>query len=37
MSIAMTTLEMEQWVPRPPEDVFPFFADAHNLERITHS
>jgi uncharacterized protein (TIGR01777 family) len=30
-----TTLEMEQWVPQPPEEVFPFFADAHNLERIT--
>ena len=30
-----TTLVMEQWVPRPPEDVFSFFSDAHNLERIT--
>ena len=30
-----TRLEMEQWVPKPPEEVFPFFADAHNLERIT--
>jgi ligand-binding SRPBCC domain-containing protein len=30
-----TTLVMEQWVPRPPEEVFAFFADAHNLERIT--
>jgi len=30
-----TTLEMEQWVPQPPEEVFPFFADAYNLERIT--
>ena len=28
-------LECEQWVPRPPSEVFPFFADAHNLERIT--
>ena len=30
-----TMLEMEQWVPKPPEEVFAFFADAHNLERIT--
>ncbi len=30
-----TVLEREQWVPQPPDEVFPFFADAHNLERIT--
>ena len=30
-----TTLESEQWVPQPPSVVFPFFADARNLEQIT--
>lgn len=25
----------KQWVPRTPEELWPFFADAHNLERIT--
>jgi ligand-binding SRPBCC domain-containing protein len=29
------TLTAEQWVPLPPDEVFPFFADAHNLEAIT--
>jgi len=28
-------LVFEQWVPRPPEEVFPFFSDARNLEKIT--
>jgi len=27
--------ESELWLPRPPEEVFPFFADASNLERLT--
>jgi ligand-binding SRPBCC domain-containing protein len=28
-------LEAAQWVARAPGEVFPFFADPHNLERIT--
>jgi ligand-binding SRPBCC domain-containing protein len=28
-------LETEQWFPKPPPDVFDFFADAGNLETIT--
>jgi hypothetical protein len=29
------TLEHEQWVPRPLEEVFSFFSDARNLEILT--
>lgn len=29
------TLIAELWLPRPVEDLFPFFSDAGNLERIT--
>ena len=29
------TLTNELWLPLPPEEVFPFFADAGNLERLT--
>ncbi len=28
-------IKREQFVPRPISQVFPFFSDAHNLERIT--
>lgn len=29
------TLRQEQWIPRPIDEVFAFFADARNLEEIT--
>ena len=29
------TLTNELWLPLPPDEVFPFFADAGNLERLT--
>ena len=28
-------LSTELWLPRPVEEVFAFFADAHNLQRLT--
>jgi ligand-binding SRPBCC domain-containing protein len=28
-------MEREQFIPRPVDEVFGFFADAHNLEKIT--
>jgi ligand-binding SRPBCC domain-containing protein len=28
-------LHADQWVPQPPDAVFPFFADPLNLERLT--
>ena len=28
-------LRMSQWLPLSPPELFPFFADAHNLEQIT--
>ena len=28
-------LDREQWVPRPPAEVFPFFSDPRNLEKLT--
>jgi len=30
-----TRLEMELWLPQPRSKVFPFFADARNLETLT--
>jgi len=35
MSFRFHTLRREQWIPRPIQQVFPFFADAYNLEQIT--
>ena len=29
------TLTNELWLPQPPAEIFPFFADAANLERLT--
>lgn len=29
------TLLVEQWLPRPIDEVFAFFGDAHNLEALT--
>jgi ligand-binding SRPBCC domain-containing protein len=31
----VSTLSKSQWIARPPHEVFPFFADASNLESIT--
>ncbi len=28
-------LDAEVWLPKPVDEVFPFFSDAHNLEEIT--
>ena len=33
--MAVFTLESEQWLPRRPAEVFDFYADAFNLERLT--
>jgi ligand-binding SRPBCC domain-containing protein len=28
-------LRVEVWLPQPPEQIFPFFADARNLQQLT--
>jgi ligand-binding SRPBCC domain-containing protein len=33
--VAVHILTREQRLPGPPDEVFPFFSDAHNLEAIT--
>jgi len=33
--VRTTELRSEQWIPRPVNEVFAFFSDAFNLERIT--
>jgi len=33
--VKIFTFECEQWLARPVEEVFPFFADARNLQAIT--
>ena len=33
--MAAFTLESSQWLPHPPEEVFPFYSDAFRLEKLT--
>lgn len=33
--MTLHTYSAELWLPQPPERIFPFFADARNLEAIT--
>lgn len=35
MAFRFHTLRQEQWIPRPIDEVFAFFADAKNLEALT--
>lgn len=34
-AVKLHTLHSEIWLPRPLKELFPFFADAHNLEALT--
>ena len=34
-SMRVREFRCEIWLPRPPEEIFPFFADAGNLDAIT--
>ena len=33
--LRVRTFNTEAWLPRPPEEVFAFFSDAHNLDLLT--
>ena len=35
--IKKQTLETSLWLPKPRENIFPFFSDAFNLELLTPS
>ena len=35
LSVTEYTLSKEQWLPRPLDEVFPFFSEARNLEELT--
>jgi ligand-binding SRPBCC domain-containing protein len=35
LSMKEFTLHAELWLPRPLAEIFPFFADANNLEELT--
>jgi len=35
MILRVRTLTIEQWLPRPLDEVFAFFSDAHNLDVLT--
>jgi ligand-binding SRPBCC domain-containing protein len=35
MGVSIQTIEKQQWLPLPLDQVFPFFANAENLEKLT--